>query len=105
MRYESCSIIAGPPMCFAWGVDEEDERCAALKLLLLQHISYRQANGAISFSVPVDAGIGLYSSEILLSLKAENDAIQLLAFLPFEEQAVKWSPELMRKYTDNTPKK
>ncbi len=32
---KTCDIIGCSPMCFPWGFDEEDEGCAALKLILI----------------------------------------------------------------------
>lgn len=68
MQNKSCAIIAEPSMCFPWGFDEEDERCAALKLLIYNRLSYMQAEGVTRFYIPIDARIGLYTSELVVSL-------------------------------------
>jgi Uncharacterized protein conserved in bacteria len=98
MNKKSCAIIAESPMCFSWGYDEEDERCCALKLLLLNRLSLMQANGITCFYIPLDSGIGMYCAEILLSMMEDNKHIELNCLQPFEDQAAKWSPNLRDRY-------
>lgn len=85
-------------MCFPWGYDEEDQRYVGLKLLILNRLSLMQADGVTHFYIPIDAGIGLYASELAVSMKATNEGIHLYSLIPYEEQAVKWSPELRNRY-------
>ena len=98
MQNKSCAIIAESPMCFPWGFDEEDEHCATLKLLILNRLSYMQAEGVTRFYIPINAGIGLYASELVVSLIETNKRLQLYSLIPYEEQAAKWSPELRNRY-------
>ena len=72
-------------MCFAWGFDEEDQRCGATKLLLLNKISILQTGGVTDFFIPLDAGIGLYASEMLVALMASNPDLRLHCLIPFED--------------------
>ncbi len=97
-KMKGCAIIGEPPMCFAWGFDEEDQRCGATKLLLLNKISMLQTGGVTDFFIPLDAGIGLYASEILVALMASNPDLRLHCLIPFEDQACKWTPELRDRY-------
>ncbi len=57
-----------------------------------------QAKGVTCFYIPIDAGIGLYASELTVSLMETNKEIRLCSLIPYEEQAVKWSPELRNRY-------
>lgn len=98
MQNKSCAIIAEPPMCFPWGFDEEDERCATLKLLILNRLSNMQAEGVTRFYIPINAGFGLYASELIVSLIETNKRLQLYSLIPYEEQAAKWSAELRNRY-------
>lgn len=98
MRNKCCAVIVEPPMCFPWGLDEEDERCAALKLLIMNRLSCMQAKGVTRFYIPPDAGIGLYASELIVSLMETNKEICLYSLIPYEEQVVKWSPILRNRY-------
>lgn len=100
MKIKSCALIAETPMCFPWGFDEEDQNCAALKLLLLNRLSLMRANGISNFYIPLDAGFGLYGAETVASMKKEMSGVNLFCVIPYEEQAVKWSPELRNRYYD-----
>ncbi len=94
----NCAVIAEPPICFPWGFDEEDQRCAGLKLLILNRLSYMQTEGVTRFFIPIDAGFGLYTSELVVSLMETDKELQLYSLISYEEQAVKWSPELRNRY-------
>lgn len=98
MLNKNCAIIAEAPTCFPWGFDEEDERCATLKLLILNRLSHMLAEGVMRVYIPIDSGIGLYTSELAVSLMETNKEIHLSSLIPYENQAVKWSPELRNRY-------
>ena len=94
----TCAIIGCSPMCFPWGFDEEDEGCAALKLLLMNRITRLRSEGYTRFHISMDCGVGLYAAEILHGLKEPNDALETICYVPYEEQATKWTPELRDRY-------
>jgi uncharacterized phage-like protein YoqJ len=85
-------------MCFPWGFDEEDEGCAALKLILINQISKLRGEGCTRFAVSMGCGAGLYAAEILHGLKGSDDALKTICYVPYEEQATKWTPELRDRY-------
>ena len=87
-------------MCYDWGYDEEDERCCASKLLLLNRISRLQTVGITDYYVPLDAGIGLYAAEMVVALMASNPNLRLHCLIPYEDQASKWTPNLRDRYYD-----
>ena len=95
---KTCAIIGCSPMCFPWGFDEEDEGCAALKLILINQISKLRGEGCTRFAISMDCGVGLYAAEILHGLKEQDDAIETICYVPYEEQATKWTPELRDRY-------
>ena len=95
---KTCAIIGCSPMCFPWGFDEEDEGCAALKLILINQISKLRGEGCTRFAVSMDCGVGLYAAEILHGLKESDDALETNCYVPYEEQATKWTPELRDRY-------
>lgn len=100
MKAKSCAILGCNPMAFPWGYDEEDERCAALKLILLNTINFWRTDGMTSFAVPLDAGIGLYTAEIIGALCEKDEALSLTCVIPWEEQSTKWTPDLRNRYFD-----
>ena len=95
---KTCAIIGCSPMCFPWGFDEEDEGCAALKLILMNWITKLISEGYTRFAVSMDCGVGLYATEILHGLKESDGALETICYVPYEEQATKWMPELRDRY-------
>ena len=93
-----CAIIGCSPMCFPWGFDEEDEGCAALKLILMNLITRLRGEGYMRFHISMDCGAGLYAAEIIHGLKETDSELETICFVPFEEQATKWTPELRERY-------
>ena len=93
-----CGIIASAPLCFPWGFDEEDEGCAALKLILLHKITALRAEVVKDFAVAMDDGIALYAAEIINTLRESDPEMRLRCFVPYEEQATKWPPNLRERY-------
>ena len=95
---KTCAIIGCSPMCVPWGFDEEDEGCAALKLILINQISKLRGEGCTRFTVSMDCGVGLYAAEILQGLKGSEEELETICYVPYEEQATKWTPELRDRY-------
>ena len=95
---KTCAIIGCSPMCFPWGFDEEDEGCAALKLILMNRITRLRSEGCTRFAVSMDCGVGLYAAEILQGLKESDGNLEIVSYVPYEEQATKWTPELRDRY-------
>ena len=97
---KTCAIIGCSPMCFPWGFDEEDEGCAALKLILINQITRLRGEGCTRFALSMDCGAGLYAAEILHGLKGSDEEIETICYVPYEEQATKWTPDLRDRYFD-----
>ena len=95
---KTCAIIGCSPMCFPWGFDEEDEGCAALKLILVNRITQLHTQGFVRFAIAIDCGIGLYAAEIIAGLQGEDPELEMTLYAPCEEQATKWTPELRARY-------
>ena len=95
---KTCAIIGCSPLSFPWGFDEEDEGCAALKLILMNRISKLRGEGCTRFAVSMDCGVGLYVAEIIRGLKEFDSELETVCCVPYEEQATKWTPELRDRY-------
>lgn len=95
---KTCAIIGCSPMCFPWGFDEEDEGCAAIKLLLMNRITQQRAQGIEHFAIAIDRGIGLYAAEIVAGLQSTDPQLEMTLYAPCEGQASKWMPELRDRY-------
>ena len=46
----------------------------------------------------MDCSVWLYAAEILHGLKESDDALETICYVPYEEQATKWTPELRDRY-------
>lgn len=104
MRQNTCAIIGCSPIHFPWGYDEEDESCAALKLLLLNRITLLRAEEVTDFTVVMDSGVGLYAAEMINSLRENDPEMSLTCLVPYEEQPTKWTPELRDRYFNEQAK-
>lgn len=93
-----CAIIGCSPKAFPWGWDEEDEYCAAMKLVLLNRITLFRSQGVVDFRVSMDCGAGLYAAEIINGLREAAGEVKLTCCVPCEEQPTKWAPELRNRY-------
>ena len=98
MKETSCAIIGSPPLSFPWGYDEDDEGCVALKLLLINEVFRLYKQGISRLVVPLDSGIGLYAAEAVNVLRDSHADMELICYIPHEEQAVKWTPYLRDRY-------
>lgn len=98
MKENICAILGSPPMSFPWGYDEEDPACAALRLLLLNRITWLRVQGITDFFVVLNASMGLYAAESIAQLRSKDEALRLFCVVPWEEQAAKWTPELRERY-------
>ena len=95
---KTCAVFACPPVCFPWDCDEENEGCAAMKLELLNAITSLLTEGVKKFSAVLDSGFGLYAAEMIVGLREMDPGIEMDLYIPYEEQAAKWTPELRDRY-------
>ena len=93
-----CAIIGQNPLRFAWGFDEEDDRCRKLKMELAQQIMVLRQSGVSQFLTACDCGVGLYTGEIINGLRMTDRDLMLICYTPHEEQATKWAPYLRERY-------
>ena len=98
MKDKKCAVIACPPLCFPWGYDEEDEACAAMKIALCKQISLLRSTGITQFEIALDRGAGLYAAELIQNMRETDPVIGYDCYVPYEEQATKWTPELRNRY-------
>ena len=55
-------------------------------------------DGCTRFAISMDCGVGLYAAEILQGLKESDGNLEIVSYVPYEEQATKWTPELRDRY-------
>ena len=67
-------------------------------MILINQITRLRGEGCTRFAVSMDCGVGLYAAEILHGLKESDGALDTICYVPYEEQATKWTPELRDRY-------
>ena len=102
MKKDTCCFTGHRPQKLPWGYDEEWEDCIKLKLKLAYEIEAIRKKGVTTFISGMAIGVDMWSAEIVLDLKRAypQDTIKLIAAIPFEGQANKWSVEYRERYFD-----
>lgn len=98
MQKKICAMIGLNPDSFSYGLNEDDDRCIALKLKLLQQISILYENGIHVFLSNCALGVNMWAAEIVAGLMCIHPNIELICVIPYEEQAVKWPAEYRDRY-------
>ena len=66
--------------------------------LLKSSENCRRSEGCTRFHISMDCGVGLYAAEIIHGLKETDGELEAIYYVPYEEQATKWTPELRDRY-------
>lgn len=104
MIEKSCAFTGHRPSRFAFGFDEEDEKCLRLKLAMEAQIVRMADAGITTFYTGMALGTDQWAAQIVLRRKLDFPSIQLIAVLPCETQANKWSPEQREQYFNTLAK-
>jgi uncharacterized phage-like protein YoqJ len=99
----ACAFTGHRPIKFSFGYNEGDEKCRALKLVMTQQIRLLIESGVSIFYTGMALGVDQWGAEIVLDIKRQFPHVQLVAVLPCETQAVKWSPEQRERYFNTLP--
>ena len=94
-KKNTCCFTGHRPQKFPWGYDEEWEDCVKLKLKLACEIEAMWKKGVTTIISGMAIGVDMWAAEIVLDLKSAypQDTIKLIAAIPYEGQANKWSVE------------
>lgn len=98
MRDGACSFTGHRPVRFSFGYDEEDEKCIRLKLAMAREIYSLIESGIKVFYTGMAQGVDQWGAEIVLDMKRQFSPVRLVAVLPCETQANKWSLEQRERY-------
>lgn len=96
--HKACAFTGHRPQRFIFGFDEEHPYCITMKELLEQEIRRMIDVGVTTFYSGMALGIDIWAAEIVLRLKTDYPDTRLIAVLPHEEQANKWSVEHRERY-------
>ena len=96
----SCAFTGHRPARYIFGYDEEHEKCRQLKALLAVQIAALIDIGVTTFYTGMSLGADQWAAEIVLGMKAARDDIRLIAVIPCETQADRWSVDQRDRYFD-----
>jgi uncharacterized phage-like protein YoqJ len=98
MTRSVCAFIGQDQSCFTFGFDEENQKCADLKLAMLNEISQLIEDGVTEFLSGMALGVDIWGAEIVLTLRNQGKPVRLVCVLPSEEQANRWSVSERNRY-------
>lgn len=96
----ACAFAGHRPMRFSFGYDEEDEKCIQLKKVLAEQVETLIRCGVSTFYSGMELGVDTWGADIVLKEKKQYANVRLIAVLPCETQANRWSPEQRERYFD-----
>ena len=98
MKKPACCFTGHKPQKFYLGSDEEHEGCIQLRAVLEREIGLLLRQGIVTYYCGMALGTDLWCAEILQSLRQGFPQIKLIAVIPFEGQANRWSAEYRERY-------
>jgi uncharacterized phage-like protein YoqJ len=99
-RENACCFTGHRPIKLRFGYDEEHPDCIKLKQMLGDEINNMRNKGVATFLSGMAMGVDIWCAEIALNLKKTYPAekIRLVAVIPYEGQANRWSVEYRERY-------
>lgn len=94
----ACAFTGHRPNRFSFGYDEADGKCVKIKTLMREQIVALIGEGVTEYYTGMALGVDVWAAEIVLDLKKEHPGIRLIAVLPCETQADRWSAEQRERY-------
>lgn len=94
----TCAFIGQRPATFPWGYDEEHIDCIRLKFSMAAQIVSLIENGVTTFLTGMSLGADMWGAELVLACKKRYPNLKLIAALPCETQADRWSCEQRERY-------
>ena len=96
----SCAFTGHRPASFSFGYNENDDSCLKIKQLMLERIALLINIGVTDFYSGMALAVDQWAGEIILHMKKTHPNIRLIAVLPCETQANRWSLEQRGGYLD-----
>lgn len=94
----TCTFTGHRPSSYSFGYDEENYDCLNLKAILVKQIGALIGNGVKTFLTGMALGADIWCAEIVLKFKEAYPDIRLIAVIPCETQADRWSVEQRERY-------
>lgn len=96
----TCALTGHRPAHFSFQDKEQHPDCVALKVSMREQISQLAARGVTTFLTGMALGVETWGAEIVLELKEKDPRLKLVAVLPCETQANKWTERQRERYFD-----
>jgi uncharacterized phage-like protein YoqJ len=99
-KENTCCFTGHRPQKLTFGYDEGHPDCRRLKVRLIGEIDRMRKNGVTGFMPGMAQGVDLIAAELVLDLRRAypEDRIRLVAVLPYEGQADRWSGQSRERY-------
>ena len=95
---KTCCFTGHRPSKLPFGYDEEHPDCLRLKVMLLCEIDRLRGEGVNVFLSGMAQGVDIFAAEAVLDIRKAYPEVRLVAVVPFEGQADRWSPEYRERY-------
>ena len=96
----TCCFTGHRPEKLPWGMNEADERCAALKWELAARLDGIYEAGYRRFFCGMALGCDMYFAEAVLALRKKHPDVSLEAAIPCLDQADNWPADQQRRYRE-----
>jgi uncharacterized phage-like protein YoqJ len=99
-KHKTCCISGHRPTRLPFGFYEDSQSCLRLKVRLYYEVDRMREAGVSVFLTGMALGIDMLAAEIVLDIKhtySYND-VRLVAVVPFEGQADRWSRVYRERY-------
>lgn len=98
LRDLTCCFTGHRPNKLAWGYQEEDPRCLAMKRWMAQAIQQAWDAGYLRFICGMALGCDLSFCEAALDFRQTHPELILEAAIPCPQQADRWRPEQKQRW-------
>jgi len=99
-KQNTCCFSGHRPNKLPFGYDEGHPDCLRLKVMLIAKVDQMRKNGVKTFLTGMAQGADLIAAEIVLDVKRAypGDSLRLVAVVPYEGQADRWTEEYRERY-------
>ena len=97
-KQNTCCFSGHRPAKLPWGLDETDERCAALKRRIADAVESAAEEGYTHFICGMAMGCDFYFAEAVLALRGRREGVTLEAAIPCLSQSDGWPSAEQTRY-------
>jgi len=99
-KQKTCCFSGHRPAKLSFGYDEEHPDCFRLKVRLLSLIDEMRKRGVTTYFSGMAQGIDIFAAEAVTDIRRTypGDNIRLIAVIPYEGQADRWSEKYRERY-------